>query len=116
MSNLDAALNYEDEIISELMAEGFADPFPPRRDAKVANRVTIASQVIVVVFPCNKVDGKVLEGVPFQTPEAPTIDFALWKCQLNDYAATLCIETFRIDHNLFRVFTTRFLIGETFPF
>lgn len=72
--------------------------------------MTIASQVTVAAVPCNEVDGKVLEGVPFQVeaPESPTTNFTLWRCQLNDYAATLCIETFRIDRNSFKVFTTLF--------
>lgn len=110
MSNLDAALNRENEIISELMAEGFGDHLLPRRDPELPNRVTIASQVTVATVPCNEVDGEVLEGVPCQVeaPESPTTDFTLSRCQLNDYTATLCIETFRIDRNLFRVFTTPF--------
>lgn len=110
MSELDASSNHEDEMINELMAKGFGDPLPSRQEPGLANRVTVASQVTMAAVTSNEVDDEIPEGVPFEVEalEAPTSDFTLWRCQLNDYAATICIETFKIDRSLFRVFTTPF--------
>lgn len=88
MSDFDATSDYKDEMVSELMAEGFGDPLPRRREPELVNRVTMAA------VPSNEVGGEVPEGVPFQVeaPEPPTTDFALWRCQLNDYTTTLCTD------------------------
>lgn len=107
MTDFSVAPDCENEMIDVLMAEGFGDPLQYCREPVLANRVTIASQVTVAAVPCNEVSGEVLEGVPFQVEalEPPTFDFVLWRCQLNDYVATLCTETFRIDSSVYRIFT-----------
>lgn len=108
MSDYDATSDCEYEMVSELLAEGFGDPLPRRLEPELVNRVTVVIQVTVAAVPRNEAGGEVPEGVPFQVeaPEPPTTDFALWRCQLNDFAATLCTETFSIDRNMYRVFTT----------
>lgn len=92
MSDFYAGSNREDEMINELIVEGFGDPLPTRCGPRLANRVTIASQVTVIVASGNKVDGEIPEGVPFEVEglEVPATNIALWRFQLNDYVVTLC--------------------------
>lgn len=82
MTNFSAASDHENEIIDELMVEGFGDPLSPHREPALVYRVTVASQVTVAATPRNEVGGEVLEGVPFQVEalEPPSTDFTLWRC------------------------------------
>lgn len=110
MTDFNVASDHENEIVDELMVEGFRDPLPPYREPMLVNKVTIASQVTVAAAPRNEASGKVHEGLPFQVEalEPLSTDFTLWRYQLNDYTAILCTETFIIDRNMYRIFTTPF--------
>lgn len=94
MTDINAASDLENQMVDELMAEGFGDPLPPRQEPMLINRVTVANQVCVASVPSNEPSGEVLEEIPFQVEalEPPSSDFILWRCQLNDYAATFCTE------------------------
>lgn len=100
----------ENEMIIELMVEGFEYPLPHRQECleMLTSLVIVVSQVTVAVPPQGDASDEVPEGVPFQVeaPKASTSDFALWRCQLNNYATSLCADTFMKDRDIYRVFTT----------
>lgn len=43
MTNFSVIFDCENEMVDELMAEGFRDPLSPRRELVLVNRVTVAS-------------------------------------------------------------------------
>lgn len=93
----------EEEMMKELMAEGFGDLASHWRW-----REAVKGEVIVSNLHHGEPLNDIPEGIPFEPPLPSPLasDFALWLCSISDQGALAFARNFNMYPSIYRVFVT----------